>query len=222
MKSIKILSVIPARKNSLRVKNKNTKKFNNKSLVELAITSSIRSKYINETCISSDCKQVYKISKKFPVKFVMRPKNLSGKKIMPDAAVIHAIKSYKKKFDYIIMLQPTSPLRKTNHIDNAIKKIIKEKSDSLLSVFETHAFLWEKKDKNFISKNYKLNKRPRSQEYKKYQENGAIYVTKTKTFLKFKNRIGGRISIYKMSFWDSFDINSKEDFNKVEKLAKVS
>ena len=152
----------------------------------------------------------------------MRPKNLSGKKIMPDAAVIHAIKSYKKKFDYIIMLQPTSPLRKTNHIDNAIKKIIKEKSDSLLSVFETHAFLWEKKDKNFISKNYKLNKRPRSQEYKKYQENGAIYVTKTKTFLKFKNRIGGRISIYKMSFWDSFDINSKEDFNKVEKLAKVS
>jgi len=220
MKSKKILAVIPARKNSIRIKNKNTKKFNKKSLVEFSVQSSIKSKYITNTCISSDCKRVHKISKKYPVKFISRPRSLSGGKIMPDAAMIHAVKSYKKKFDYVVMLQPTSPLRNTKHIDEAITKIIKEKSDSLLSVFETHGFLWKRKNKEYVPENYKFSKRPRSQDLKQYQENGAIYITKTKTLFKSKNRLGGKISIYKMSFWDSFDINTLEDFIKVEKIIR--
>ena len=144
--------------------------------------------------------------------------NLSNSSIMPDAAVIHACKNIKKNFDYILMLQPTSPLRTTKDIDNSIKKIIFEKGDSLLSVFKCHSFIWENRKNLFKPKNYNFLKRPRSQSMTQFQENGAIYITKPRIYKMNKNRLGGKISYYEMSYWKSFDINSLEDFIRVEKL----
>ena len=139
---------------------------------------------------------------------------------MPDAAIMHAYKKIGQNYDYIAMLQPTSPLRTTKDIDDSIKKIILEKSDSLLSVFKSHSFLWKKKKSKYLSSNYNYLKRPRSQKMSQYQENGAIYITKPKIYQSNKNRLGGKISLYEMSFWKSFDINSLEDFQYVEKIYK--
>jgi len=216
----KIVAIIPAKNNSLRVTRKNTRKFDKISLVEIAIKTAIKSKLINEVVVTSESKEILNFRRKYPIKFIERPKKLSSNTIMPDASIIHCYKKLKKTYDYIVMLQPTSPLRTTNDIDHAIKQIILEKSDSLLSVFESHSFLWKKIKKNSIPINYHYLKRPRSQNMTQFQENGAIYITKPKIYFSNKNRLGGKISLFLMKFWNSFDINSLEDFQHVEKIYK--
>ena len=64
-------------------------------------------------------------------------------------------------------------------------------------------------------------KRPRSQNMSQFQENGAIYITKPKIYFLNKNRLGGKISLFPMKFWNSFDINDLEDFRYVERIYKL-
>jgi CMP-N-acetylneuraminic acid synthetase len=208
-----IVAIIPAKGNSRRVKNKNLKLFLKKPLIEWTIKSALKSKYISEVYVTSENKKILNFIKKFPINSILRPKKLSNSYIMPDEAIKHAYLKINKNFDYIIMLQPTSPLRTSVDIDNAIEKIFFTKSDSLLSVFKSHAFFWKKKNKSFCEPtNYNYNKRPRSQDIENYQENGAIYITKSKLFLKKNNRLGGKITFSVMSFENSIDINTDEDF----------
>ncbi len=217
----KILAVITAKGNSTRIKNKNIKKYLNSSLLEISIVNALKSKYICDVCITSESQKILNISKKYPVILIKRPKKLSNNLIMPDYAVVHAINKIKKKFDYIILLHPTSPLRSYKHIDEAIVKAEKEKADSLLSAFKTHSFLWKRSKKNYIKPiNYNYLKRPRSQDNIQFQENGAIYVTKAHIYKKYNNRLGGRISVYPMNFWDSFDVDNVEDLKNIQLLQK--
>jgi len=217
----KILAIIPARGNSTRVKNKNIKTIAGKPLIAWTIESALRSKFINEVYVSSDSKKILTISKKYYAKTIVRPKILSGSIIMPDAAIKHAYVKIGKKFDYIVMLQATSPLRASKQIDAAIKHIIKKKGDSLLSVTKSHTFLWKRNKSSFFPINYKINKRPRSQDTEFYRENGAIYITKPKILIKKNNRLGGKILIYKMNKIDSTDIDNLEDFKVTENLLKT-
>jgi CMP-N,N'-diacetyllegionaminic acid synthase len=217
-----IVAIIPAKGNSQRVKNKNLKLFLKKPLIEWTIKSALESKYISKVCVTSENKKILNFTKKFPINSILRPKKLANAYIMPDEAVKHAYLKINESFDYIIMLQPTSPLRTSTDIDNAIEKIFFTKSDSLLSVFKSHAFFWKKKNKNFCEPtNYHFNKRPRSQDIDSYQENGAIYITKSKLFLKKNNRLVGKISFSEMSFANSIDINTEEDFKLGEAIKKL-
>ena len=215
-----IIAIIPARGNSKRIKNKNIKKFNNKSLLENTITTALKSKYINKTFVTSDSNKILNIAKKYRTITIQRPKNLSGNIIMPDYAILHILKNINYKIDYVVMLQPTSPLLKTKDVDKAIEQIIKDRSDSLLSCFKTHAFIWKKYKNTSAPTNYNFLKRPRSQETELYQENGAIYITRPEIYFKNKNRLGGKISIFTMDFWESLEIDEVKDFKIIEKIAK--
>lgn len=216
----KIVAIIPARGGSQRIKNKNIKKIYNKPLLVWTILAAQKSKLVDEIYVTSDNDKILKIAKKCGVNCILRPQKLSNNTIMPDAAVLHAFQKIGKNFDYIVTLQPTSPLRQATDIDRAISEIIKEKGDSLLSAFKTHAFMWEKK-KYTCKANYNIFKRPRSQDSERYQENGSIYVTKPKIFIKNKNRLGGKIIISEMERYASIDIDSFEDFKIAGLILKL-
>lgn len=216
MKKIKILALIPARANSKRVKNKNLRNLNGKPLIFWSILAAKKSKYIKEICITSDSQAILKYAKKQNVKTIKRPKKLANDTIHAEEAMIHAYQSLNKKYDYIIMLQPTSPLRSSKHIDDAVKKILYSKKDSLLSVCKNSKFIWKKKNNNFSPINYDIKKRPRHQDVNFYQENGAIYITKSNILLKNKNRLGGKIDIFIMDQECSIDIDSISDFKKAK------
>ena len=221
MNSPRILAIIPARGNSKRIKNKNTKTIAGKPLIAWTIKSALRSKFINEVYVSSDSKKILKISKKFHAKTIVRPKILSGSFIMPDAAIKHAYLKIGRRFDYIVTLQATTPLRSNKQIDAAIRHIIKKKGDSLLSVSKSHTFLWKRNKNSFFPINYNINKRPRSQDTDFYKENGAIYITKPKILIKKYNLLGGKILIYIMNKIDSTDIDTLDDFKINENLLKT-
>lgn len=217
---MKILVLITARKGSQRIKDKNIKDFCGKPLIFWTINEAKKINFEKDIYVTSNCLKVKNIAADNKVNFIKRPERISGNIIMPDSALLHAYKKINKKYNYIIFLQPTSPLREKSDIENALQTIIKEKADSLLSANIDHSFLWKKKKNFFLPINYDYLKRPRSQDIDFYRENGSIYIFKPNILLKNKVRLGGKISIYKMSSWKNIDIDTPEQFRTAENIFK--
>lgn len=216
----KIVAIIPARGGSKRIKNKNKLEFLGKPLLAWTIESALNSSHISDVYVSSDDYDILSIAKKYGAKPINRPIELADDIIMPDASVVHAYNEIGKEYDYIVFIQPTSPFRRKDDINNAIEKIIEKGADSLLSVVPTHAFLWKQKGDFFNPVNYDYLARPRSQDNVQYKENGSIYIMKPEILLKNQNRLGGNVAIYEMEDWQNVDIDTKEDLEFAEYLFK--
>ena len=134
----KFVSVILARGGSKGIPNKNLTIVNKKPLLHWTIEASQNSKYISDTFVSSDSPEILIFAEKSSIRTIKRPSYLASDKSSSADALEHAVLEIKKdlKPDFIILLQPTSPLRTYKHIDQACKKIIKEQSNSLISVCE--------------------------------------------------------------------------------------
>ena len=132
------ISVILARGGSKGILNKNLKLVNSEPLIHWSLIASLNSKYIAETFVSSDSKDILSCAKSRRAKIIKRPKYLSQDSTSSADSLEHAIKKISEHFKpkYIVLLQPTSPLRTSKHIDEACLKIHKEKTNSLISVCE--------------------------------------------------------------------------------------
>tara|TARA_B100000902_G_scaffold398749_1_gene466694 strand:+ start:133 stop:828 length:696 start_codon:yes stop_codon:yes gene_type:complete len=220
----KILAFIPARGGSKGIPNKNIKLFNGKPLIEWTIESALKSKLIHKVIVSSDSKKILSLSKNFGADVILRPKNISGDRSTTESAIKHCIKNLEDSFDVIVLLSPTSPIRKKEDIDNAIKQFKLKKLDSCFSASRLNDFLiWEynKKIKKFKSINYDFKNRGiRQNRELNYVENGSIYVFR-RDLIKYKNnRIAGKIGMYLMNFWQSFEIDEKNDWKLLEIIQK--
>ena len=127
-------------------------------------------------------------------------------------------KNYYAKVKNVILLQPTSPLRTIENINQAKRKFKKEKYDSLFSGFLSKKFIWtyNKKLKS-ISYNFKRRKRTQDMQNLIF-ENGAIFIFSTKGFYKNKNRLFGRIGFFEMEERQSIDLDTKKDLNLLKKI----
>ena len=147
---MKFTVIIPARGGSKGLKNKNIINFYNKPLIFWTITEALKSKFVDRVIVSTDSKEIQDISLKCGASVpFLRPKSLSGDKASTLSAVKYTMKKLIKdenySTDYIITLQPTSPLRNKKNIEEAINKILEDKNaDSLVScVYVPHNFLPE-------------------------------------------------------------------------------
>lgn len=216
----KILAIIPARLKSKRLKKKNLLKINNKSLIELAFLSAIKSKYIDKIILSIEGSIIKKLKKKIDSEFILkRPRHLTGSNVSSEEVVIDILKKLKEKYFYIILLQPTSPLRTTKDIDKAIRKVDKFNFDNLVSIFlslEKKNYFLKIKNNFLVRKNEESKKNN-----KNYLLNGAIYITKVKNFFKtksfFSEKKTGFIIMPKNR---SIDIDYKSDYLKAKNIFK--
>ena len=138
-KKLKILGVIPARGGSQEIKRKNLAKIGGKTLVELAIKSANESKLLTRTILSSEDKEIIKVGRKAGVEIpFIRPKNLAKNNSSTFSVLKHAVKWLEKnekwKADIIVILQPTTPFRKGQHIDAVIKLLMRTKCDAAMTV----------------------------------------------------------------------------------------
>tara|TARA_B100000989_G_scaffold298062_1_gene285921 strand:+ start:365 stop:1075 length:711 start_codon:yes stop_codon:yes gene_type:complete len=221
-KNKKILGIIPARKGSKSVKNKNFLKLGGKELVRYAIDSGNKSKFLDRLIISTDDVSKFKPFKKncdIPFK---RPKKYSGDKATTVSVVMHALnylKARKEYYDYVVVLQPTNPFRKSSDIDNCIKTIIDNKKMCLIGVVKVKA--------NHPSRMYKIDKknimkpltskddgetRRRQDLDKIYIRNGSIYITKISQLLKEKQIITKKPIAYIMNEIKSINIDTYDDY----------
>lgn len=135
----KILGIIPARSGSKGVPGKNIRLLAGKPLIHYTIQSALLSQNLTTIIISSDDQEIINVSRKY-VKVeapFLRPAELSMDTTPTIEVILHALKYYKeigKTFDYVCLLQPTSPFRKDNLIDKAINKILRTDGDSLTTI----------------------------------------------------------------------------------------
>lgn len=222
-----IVAIIPARSGSKGLKNKNIYPVLKKPLISWTFKQANKSKLIKKIFVSTDDLSIMELSKKHNIKVIPRPKNLCQDKSTSESALVHSINVIKKKYkiipDIVVFLQATSPLRKNYDIDHAIKKFINNKLDSLFSATKINDLcLWQTKNKKWKSINFDYNKRkPRQLMPKNYIENGSIYIFKPKILFNENNRLGGKIGVYLMDFWQSWEIDTVEDVDLIEFYMKA-
>lgn len=226
----KILCTICIRSGSKGVKNKNIKIINNKPLVYYSFIAAKKTNIFSNIFVSSDSKNFLSICKKFGANdLVKRPKILSSDKSGKIEAIKHALiyaeKKYNIRYDYVIDLDATSPLRTVSDIKKAYKKFIKSNSTNLFSVTNSNRSPYF----NMVEiKNSKVQlvKRNKKQYLRRqdtpitYDLNASIYIWKRKSLINNKNLIQNKTSIFVMPKSRSIDIDDEFDFKIVSQLLK--
>lgn len=224
------LAIIPARSGSKRLPNKNIKDLCGKPLIAWSIESAKRSKWIDEIVINTDSQEYAEIAKQYGINVpFLRPKEISQDENTTFEYIKYTIDFYKnnfgKEYDYVVLLQPTSPLRQTYHIDEAIELCLHKNASSIIGVSKCeHTPLWtnilpqDQSMENFISKEV-LGKR--SQDLPQYYRiNGCVFVGKIREYLQKQDFTMPNSYAYVMEKYFSIDIDTQDDFELAEFFLK--
>ena len=219
---MEVLAIIPARGGSKRVPRKNVKLLAGKPLVAYSIETGIQSKYITRVVVSTEDKEIASVAKDFGAEVVIRPDELAIDTAKTAPVMMHVVEELEKegyKPDIVVLLQPTTPLRKLAMVDSAIEKLMNCDNDSIFSAFflmRTMPF-WKKTSSGEMQCLYDYHLRPRSQEPELneeiYSEDGAFYAIKMDAFKRIKDFIGENPCIYQVE--QHIDIDTNQDFENV-------
>ena len=225
----KFIAVIPARSGSKGLPGKNIKELCGKPLIVYTIETALKSKVFDKVIVSTDSMEIAEIAKKAGAEIpFLRPKELATDTADSMDVLIDAIKFLEEKgekFDYIMKLQPTSPLRTEEDIRKSVKLLFEKNADSIISISECqHHPLWcntidkDLKMYNFIKEEIKNKNR---QELPKYYEiNGLIFLSNIEKLLKLKEWYGKNSYAYISNNKNAIDIDNIIDFNFVENLMR--
>jgi N-acylneuraminate cytidylyltransferase len=219
-----IISIIPARSGSKGIPKKNIIDFCNKPLIAWSILQAANTPEIDEVYVSSDSDEILDVAKKYGANLIKRPDEIAGDTATSESAVEHALEVIGFPAEMVIMLQATAPLRKPDDLSRAISQFKAERLDSAFSGAVLDDFLiWEKAPNGILNSfNYDYRKRGRRQ-YRKPQfvENGSFYIFKPDILFSTGNRLGGKIGIFLMDFWQSFEIDTLDDLELVKILFEL-
>lgn len=223
----KVLGIIPARGGSKTIPRKNLRMLAGKPLIAWTIEEAQKSKYLDRLILSSEDSEIIVTAQKWgcEVPFI-RPVELAQDDTPGIESVIHAIYTIKEKYDYIVLLQPTSPLRNASDIDDCIHHCIHEEAAicvSVCAVDKSPYWMHTLTDKHRLYPLMpKLTAAARRQDLPKvYAENGAIYVAKVDHLLARKDFISEETLAYIMPAERSQDIDSEIDFILCEILLSI-
>jgi CMP-N,N'-diacetyllegionaminic acid synthase len=218
----KVLGVIPARADSKRLPNKNIRMLVGKPLVAWTIEAAQKAKRLTDWLVSSDGPLIIDAAKKYgaPVPFI-RPPELATDTVRNIAVVGHALKFMEAKmqitYDIIVLLQPTSPIRNPDHIDQAVDRLWESDLDSAVSVKGP----FKKRDpilkaiRNGILEDYCPVDDPANIE-PFYLYNAALYAVKRDYFIKHNKLISPRQIPLIMDPIYSVDVDTEADFLMAE------
>ena len=227
-----VVAIIPARSGSKGVPNKNIKELCQYPLISYSIKLALKSKYINKVLLSTDSEEYKQIGLKFGAEVpFLRPKEISGDKSTDTELFCHLLKWYQQSKikipDFFVHLRPTTPLRKVEIVDEAIKKIMSNKSCTALrsvhEMSETAYKTLEIQNDDFLCSTFSrdrfLDKYNNSrQEYPKtYSANGYVDVLKTSFILKEGKIHGDKVLSFVTD--PALEVDTFFDFELLEMLA---
>jgi CMP-N-acetylneuraminic acid synthetase len=231
MSKKRFLAIITARGGSKRLPNKNIMLLDDKPLIAHTIKAALDSEYIDDLIVSTDSKAIADVAQSYGANVpFMRPDSLAQDDTTSIDVIIHATNEYEKisgdEYEYIILLQPTSPLRDSSDIDNGIKEMLDKKADAIIGVTPMeHSPLWS----NTLNESRSMEgflkdelKNSRSQDLPDYfRINGALYVCKKDRLIKEHGfMIKDNIYAHVMSNEHSIDIDTKMDFLIAQTIIK--
>lgn len=230
---MKILGLILAKANSKGLKKKNFLKIGKFSLTEIAMKNAKKSKLITRLIFSSDSKKLIKLAKKNLIEVpFLRPKALTRDKSSSYDVAKHAVSFLKKKEywtpDYIVVLQPTTPFRKSKDIDRLISLTLKTNSEAGMAITKNlYSPFWSLKidKKNKLKPIWKkgFHTKYRQGLPKTYKPSGSIYILKTRLLRTIKGILPKKNTVaIEVSNFDSINIDSYEDYNYAKYLYKIN
>ena len=213
-------AVILARSGSKEIRNKNIIKIKGKPLLYYTAKQASLLKEIDKVFILTDSKKYLSIIKNFNIKKVIgitRSKKSATDNAQSEIALLDFVKKYN--YENVVFIQATNIFLTNKDIKGALKKFFKDKFDSMLSVIESKKFLWKFENNSMKAVNYDYTRRKLRQQINNYYlENGSFYIFRRKGFIKYKNRIYGKIGFYIMNQKSYFDIDDREQLTIVKKI----
>jgi len=215
-----IVALLPIKKKSQRIKNKNFKLFFRKPLFKWVLDKLLKIQAIDLIIINTDYNNIekkYKFLKNKKILIRKRIKNLCGHKVSMNKIIENDIKHIKSNI--YLMTHATNPLLTIKTIKKAIKLFKKNKKfDSLFTVNKIQSRLF---NENFKALNHKPNKLVQTQDLKPlYEENSNLYIFSSNSFFKNISRIGKKPFLMPTTMPESIDIDNFDQWNLALKLAK--
>lgn len=227
-----ILGIIPARGGSKGLPGKNIRMLCGKPLIAWSIEAGLKSKYLDEVMVTTDSEEIAKVSKEFgaAVPFI-RPVELALDHSTTFEVIAHTIDFYRTKvkraFDYIVLLEPTSPLRELEDIDNPIEILLKHKrAKSIVSVARLESGHPEfniniDPYSGFIKKNdgnVNFNVLRRQDLNDVFFFDGTIYISSVETLLEKKTFYHEATLGHIVPRWKSYEVDEIYDLICIESL----
>lgn len=218
----RVLGIIPARGGSKRLPGKNVMPLQGKPLIAWTIEAGLTATCIDRLILSTDDAEISKVALEYgcEVPFA-RPQEFATDEASSLDVVRHAL-SQIPGFTHFVLLQPTSPLRRASHIDEAFQLMCASDTSACVSMrksIESPYWMYTIREDGCISPVARDLTSNRKQELPEtYIPNGAIFISRIDKFLYEKSFYSNNTIPYLMSFQDSVDIDTPEDFKFVESL----
>jgi CMP-N,N'-diacetyllegionaminic acid synthase len=230
-KDKKILAVVPARGGSKGLPKKNIRPLLGKPLIAWSIEQAQASKYIDKVVVSTDDKEISEVAVTYgaDVPF-MRPDELAQDGTLSIDVILHCInyfESVKDKYDIIVMVEPTSPLRETEDLDKAIEMLVDDKkAESIVGLCKVEAvhpaFLVKLEDnllRPYINKDFKVLRRQEIDDL--YFFEGSLYISYSESLKKRKSFYHDNCLAYVVPRWKSYELDDISDLVIMEAIIKA-
>lgn len=202
-----VWGVIPARLGSKRLRKKNIRKLCGKPLIGYSIEAALGSKILRKVIVSTESRQIAAIARQAGVEVPeLRPRTLAKDHVTSIEPTLHAVRNCRGR-DWVLLLQPTSPLRTSVHIDRLIRLTWARRRQAAVSVCKRRSL---KKtgisgpDDKYLPRGVQLN--------------GALYFSRISRLRQKRSFLARDTLYFKMSARDSVDIDTKDDWNTAKKI----
>ncbi|WP_144478115.1 cytidylyltransferase domain-containing protein [Cytobacillus oceanisediminis] len=217
---MKNIAIIPARGGSKGIPRKNIRLLNGKPLISYSITAALGSDYIDEVIVSTDDEEIESVALKYGARVIRRPESLATDEVPLDPVIFNVILKLESEgydLNYIATIQPTSPLIKTETINQVFKTLIDNEYDTVLTAVDDRHLSWGKNAEGF----YPRYTERKNRQYlpSEYRETGAVLVSRRNVISEY-NRIGKSVSLFEVKKEESIDIDNPTDWWVAEKLLK--
>jgi N-acylneuraminate cytidylyltransferase len=209
------IAIVPARGGSKRIPAKNLLSIAGEPLLSHSLRHAREAGGLSEVWVSTDDEQIAAVATAGGARVAPRPAPLADDRATSEAALLHTL-DYRRGLgledpDLVVFLQATSPIRRAGDIDRAIETLRREGADSLFSACENNRLIWAMTADGPQSLTYDYHRRQREQDMpRQFRENGSIYVFRPEVLRTGGNRLGGRMAVYEMDYWSSFQIDTPE------------
>lgn len=223
----KVLAVIPARGGSKGLPGKNIKPFCGRPLIHWTIDQAKDSAYIDDIIVSTDCTSIRKVVNQLG-EFTpyMRPAHLASDSASMVDVIIDIMGRYPK-YVFVVVLQPTSPLRSASDIDRAFEVLVQKNADSCVSVCKVDKSPYWMYTMNNVKQLEPILEQKKDISCRQhlpsvYALNGAIYLCRCSWLKHSKFFVTADTVAVSMPKSRSVDIDSLDDFNYAEYLSTLS